>query len=260
MQSKGKRKDRNEDFPEDGDEDSKANGDEADGKSGRSGQQKAGADGSADEELDFEALAQPKFKKQRVAGPVPKFGDESASSSNSNSSSSSSNDKKSHLPFADLVPSNKLAMITSAAVQTLTADTEPMLLDSAISSLQSSTEETKQASMNNGDEEDKTAMLVDSIADNSANYSNNNSNSTSSSSNSIKPQHLPAVSRPTKPTFNLADYKTAADVEKLGADVLKKELERLGLKCGGTPKERAERLFLLKSTPLDKLPKKMFAK
>ena len=40
---------------------------------------------------------------------------------------------------------------------------------------------------------------------------------------------------------------------------LKSELQGHGLKCGGTLQERAAMLFLLKSTPLDKLPKKLLA-
>ncbi|CAH8379397.1 unnamed protein product [Eruca vesicaria subsp. sativa] len=38
----------------------------------------------------------------------------------------------------------------------------------------------------------------------------------------------------------------------LGMERLKIELQSRGLKCGGTLQERAERLFLLKSTPLAK--------
>jgi hypothetical protein len=46
----------------------------------------------------------------------------------------------------------------------------------------------------------------------------------------------------------------------LGMERLKTELQVRGLKCGGTLQERAARLFLLKSTPLEKLPKKLLAK
>ncbi|CAH8335098.1 unnamed protein product [Eruca vesicaria subsp. sativa] len=41
---------------------------------------------------------------------------------------------------------------------------------------------------------------------------------------------------------------------------LKTELQSRGLKCGGRLQERAARLFLLKSTPLDMLQKKLLAK
>ncbi len=44
-----------------------------------------------------------------------------------------------------------------------------------------------------------------------------------------------------------------------GADRLKEALQQLGLKCGGTPRQRAERLFLLKSQPLEQLERKHFA-
>jgi len=66
------------------------------------------------------------------------------------------------------------------------------------------------------------------------------------------------------PAFSPVDvskYESAKELEEaVGADQLKAELQRLGLLCGGTPAERAARLFLLKTTPLDQLDKKHFAK
>ncbi|EFH49175.1 ubiquitin family protein [Arabidopsis lyrata subsp. lyrata] len=60
--------------------------------------------------------------------------------------------------------------------------------------------------------------------------------------------------------LNFDDFNSATDMEVLGMERLKTELQSRGLKCGGTLQERAARLFLLKSTPLDKLPKKLLAK
>ncbi|KAH0933662.1 hypothetical protein HID58_010779 [Brassica napus] len=60
--------------------------------------------------------------------------------------------------------------------------------------------------------------------------------------------------------LNFADFSSAKDMEVMGMERLKTELQSHGLKCGGTLQERAARLFLLKSTPLDKLPKKLLAK
>ncbi len=45
-----------------------------------------------------------------------------------------------------------------------------------------------------------------------------------------------------------------------GTEKLKEALAALGLKTGGTPQQRAERLWLTKSTPLDQLDRKHFAK
>ncbi|KAI3988844.1 hypothetical protein MKX01_016415 [Papaver californicum] len=59
--------------------------------------------------------------------------------------------------------------------------------------------------------------------------------------------------------LNFDDFNCAADMEVLGMLRLKAELQAHGLKCGGALKERASRLFLLKTTP-DKLPKKLLAK
>ncbi|CAL9241677.1 unnamed protein product [Arabidopsis halleri] len=49
-------------------------------------------------------------------------------------------------------------------------------------------------------------------------------------------------------------------MEVLGMERLKTELQSRSLKCGGTLRELNARLFLLKSAPLDKLPKKLMAK
>jgi len=59
---------------------------------------------------------------------------------------------------------------------------------------------------------------------------------------------------------DLAKYSSAEDLlAKVSAEALKQSLQRLGLKCGGKPEERAKRLFLLKDTPLKELPKSAFA-
>ncbi|CAN0884767.1 Replication stress response regulator SDE2 [Linum grandiflorum] len=63
-----------------------------------------------------------------------------------------------------------------------------------------------------------------------------------------------------KKPLNFEEFNSPSDLEVLGLEKLKWELQERGLKCGGTLKERAARLFLLKSTPLDKLPKKLLAK
>eukprot|EP00539_Tryblionella_compressa_P014132 CAMPEP_0178814980 /NCGR_PEP_ID=MMETSP0746-20121128/574_1 /TAXON_ID=913974 /ORGANISM="Nitzschia punctata, Strain CCMP561" /LENGTH=485 /DNA_ID=CAMNT_0020475907 /DNA_START=64 /DNA_END=1521 /DNA_ORIENTATION=+ len=61
--------------------------------------------------------------------------------------------------------------------------------------------------------------------------------------------------------IDLSNFASAADLEKaVDGEKLKAELSRLGLKCGGTVSDRAKRLFLTKDTPLDQLPKKVFAK
>ncbi|CAN1176750.1 Replication stress response regulator SDE2, partial [Linum perenne] len=63
-----------------------------------------------------------------------------------------------------------------------------------------------------------------------------------------------------KKPLNFEEFNSPSDLEVLGLEKLKWELQERGLKCGGTIKERAARLFLLKTTPLDKLPKKLLAK
>ncbi|BAT87850.1 hypothetical protein LR48_Vigan09g162500 [Vigna angularis] len=67
---------------------------------------------------------------------------------------------------------------------------------------------------------------------------------------------VPAMDEP----LNFDAFNSSSQLEVIGLERLKSELQSRGLKCGGTLQERAARLFLLKSTPLDKLPKKLFAK
>ena len=60
--------------------------------------------------------------------------------------------------------------------------------------------------------------------------------------------------------LDLSAFQTAEELEKsIDGDRLKAELSRLGMKCGGRPSDRAMRLFMTKDTPLDQLPKKLFA-
>ena len=65
---------------------------------------------------------------------------------------------------------------------------------------------------------------------------------------------------PSDTPIPLGDVGTAVELEAYGLERLKNELARLGLKCGGSLAQRAERLFLLKSMPLDQIPKQHRAK
>jgi len=60
--------------------------------------------------------------------------------------------------------------------------------------------------------------------------------------------------------ISLDSVESASDLECFGLDHLKSELTRLGLKCGGTLKERCERLFLLKTMSFDEISSKNKAK
>ena len=60
--------------------------------------------------------------------------------------------------------------------------------------------------------------------------------------------------------MDLSKYKSEQELETLGLDHLKAELQRHGLKAGGSLSERAARLFLLTHTPMEKIDKKHLAK
>ncbi|KAK7351002.1 hypothetical protein VNO77_10117 [Canavalia gladiata] len=68
--------------------------------------------------------------------------------------------------------------------------------------------------------------------------------------------HLPAQHT----TIDLDYYSTVEELMEVGPERLKEALAALGLKTGGTVQQRAERLFLTKHTPLEKLDRKHFAK
>jgi splicing factor 3A subunit 3 len=55
-------------------------------------------------------------------------------------------------------------------------------------------------------------------------------------------------------------FDSVEELEQLGTERLKEALQAVGLKAGGTAKQRAERLMLLRDTPLHKLDRKHFAK
>ncbi|KAK3026593.1 hypothetical protein RJ639_041613 [Escallonia herrerae] len=68
--------------------------------------------------------------------------------------------------------------------------------------------------------------------------------------------NVPHLEKPLK----FDEYSSSSEMEVLGMERLKSELQARGLKCGGTLQERAARLFLLKTTPVEMLPKKLLAK
>ncbi|XP_075502283.1 splicing factor SF3a60 homolog [Primulina tabacum] len=60
--------------------------------------------------------------------------------------------------------------------------------------------------------------------------------------------------------IDLDYYGTVEELMIVGPEKLKEALAALGLKTGGTVRQRAERIFLTKHTPLEKLDRKHFAK
>ncbi|XP_075493797.1 splicing factor SF3a60 homolog [Primulina tabacum] len=60
--------------------------------------------------------------------------------------------------------------------------------------------------------------------------------------------------------IDLDYYGTVEELMIVGPEKLKEALAVLGLKTGGTVRQRAERIFLTKHTPLEKLDRKHFAK
>ena len=69
----------------------------------------------------------------------------------------------------------------------------------------------------------------------------------------VKEKKLPAK-------IVLKEYACPADLEVFGLDRLKEELMSKGLKCGGSLRERAERLFLLRDKTLAQIDKRHLAK
>jgi len=59
--------------------------------------------------------------------------------------------------------------------------------------------------------------------------------------------------------IDLSTFENVNELEKLGLDVLKAELIRLGLKFGGNNKQRAERLWMTKGLTPDQFDSNIFA-
>lgn len=59
---------------------------------------------------------------------------------------------------------------------------------------------------------------------------------------------------------NLDGFSSAEELESVGAERLKVSLQALGLKCGGTLQERAQRLFSTKGKEPKDLAPSLFAK
>lgn len=60
--------------------------------------------------------------------------------------------------------------------------------------------------------------------------------------------------------INLEDYDCPQALALLGLDHLKHELQRRGMKCGGTLPERASRLFSVKNVATDQIDSSLLAK
>lgn len=60
--------------------------------------------------------------------------------------------------------------------------------------------------------------------------------------------------------IDLEKYRAAQELEAVGMDMLKKELFRLGCKCGGSTSERAKRLYSLKGLSRDQIPQQVRGK
>ncbi|KAG1663564.1 hypothetical protein FOA52_013184 [Chlamydomonas sp. UWO 241] len=60
--------------------------------------------------------------------------------------------------------------------------------------------------------------------------------------------------------LDLEAFDSVEELEGIGAERLKEALQGMGLKSGGTLRERASRLFMTKTTPLKELDKKHFAR
>lgn len=95
-------------------------------------------------------------------------------------------------------------------------------------------------------EEEPEKQQDDSVA------SSASSSGASSSSSSAESSPEPTLSE-VQPSLhgddariNLAQYESAQGLEAVGLDGLKQELLRLGLLCGGSLQQRAERLFATK--------------
>lgn len=72
----------------------------------------------------------------------------------------------------------------------------------------------------------------------------------------VKPNSDSSTARP----LQLGLFNSTTELEALGMDRLKEALEAMGLKCGGTLKDRAERLWSVRGKRAEDIPAKLKAK
>ena len=60
--------------------------------------------------------------------------------------------------------------------------------------------------------------------------------------------------------INLEDFSNVEDLVAVGGDQLKYSLQSMGLKCGGTVTERAQRLFSTKGKSIEEIDPSLFSK
>ena len=60
--------------------------------------------------------------------------------------------------------------------------------------------------------------------------------------------------------FDLNMYNSVEELLSVGGDMLKAVLQYKGLKCGGTPQERAERLLSIKGKKMEEIDANLFSK
>lgn len=94
---------------------------------------------------------------------------------------------------------------------------------------------------------------LDDIDDGPAPVANGNANG-----EAVKPEPI-KIEIPDDQPIDLKGFSSAKELEAVGLERLKKELQSKGLICGGTLEERAARLFLLKDTPIEALSSSLIA-
>ncbi len=99
----------------------------------------------------------------------------------------------------------------------------------------------------------ESTQLVDAVQASSAAVKEDNAGQAAASQPETQAKGKPA-------SIVLQGFAGSAELEQLGLDVLKQQLQLHGLKCGGSLAERAARLFLLRDTPVSKLDTKHFPK
>ncbi|CAH8832666.1 unnamed protein product [Trichobilharzia szidati] len=111
---------------------------------------------------------------------------------------------------------------------------------------------------NNEDTTKPTDIPVDSSENNDSKQETTSDEKKEDSGNS-RVDHPTAVVQPLTDE-QLNEMNTSESLEKFGLDVLKATLTARGLKCGGTLKERANRLFSVKGLSPEQYPVKLLAK
>ncbi|XP_053568594.1 splicing regulator SDE2 [Bombina bombina] len=163
--------------------------------------------------------------------------------SHDSQSDSDGSEKNQHLSKLEILDQQSAA----ANLQNGTSQEEPQISEEKATETTLEAEEPDSKSVSDAGQENSTSD--DKLPENTEREKKN-----------LETEHQQHTQNADSLPFDLLAFQSAAELETLGLEKLKLELMALGLKCGGTLQERAERLYSVRGLSRDQIDPSLFAK